>query len=155
MINGNRETANGKRENNFTLSSPPSLRHSMFDISHFLTHFVTTSDLPIVYCLLVYSVLKLFTGFATAALKAWKLMVITAINMASNPDMAKIHQLISVLYAKSASHLCIKYQATGAAIKNDINTSFKNSFDNRLMMFDTEAPITLRMPISRVRCMVL
>jgi hypothetical protein len=53
--------------------------------------------LPIVYCTLVYSVLKLFTGFATAALNACKLMVITAINTASTPAMAKIHQLIFVL----------------------------------------------------------
>ena len=39
-----------------------------------------------------YSVLKLFTGLATAALMAWKLMVAKAINTATTPEPAKIHQ---------------------------------------------------------------
>ena len=41
-----------------------------------------------------YSALKLFTGFANAALNAWKLTVINAIRTAITPASAKIHQLI-------------------------------------------------------------
>ncbi len=41
-----------------------------------------------------YSLLKLFTGFATAALSAWKLTVSNAIKMAVKPASANTHQLI-------------------------------------------------------------
>jgi hypothetical protein len=37
---------------------------------------------------------RLFTGFANAALTAWKLMVINAIIMAASPPAANNHQLI-------------------------------------------------------------
>ena len=48
-----------------------------------------------------YSVLKLFTGFATAAFIAWKLIVANAINTASIPAAINIHALILMRYAKS------------------------------------------------------
>ena len=64
---------------------------------------------------LLHSVLKLFTGFAMAALIAWKLIVINAITKA-----------IIVVITKTASHiysiskilqpLFITYHATGDAI---------------------------------------
>lgn len=44
-----------------------------------------------------YSVLKLFTGFATAAFIAWKLTVSNAISKADKPVTMNIHQLIFVL----------------------------------------------------------
>ena len=44
-----------------------------------------------------HSVLKLFTGFAMAALIAWKLIVIIAIIIAIQPASTNIHQLISTL----------------------------------------------------------
>ena len=44
---------------------------------------------------LYYSVLKLFTGFAIAALIAWKLTVINAIKITNNPAAANNHQLIA------------------------------------------------------------
>ena len=44
-----------------------------------------------------YSVLKLFTGFATAAFIAWKLTVINAIPNVINMPKPKIHQLNDVL----------------------------------------------------------
>ena len=44
-----------------------------------------------------YSVLKLFTGFETAALIAWKLTVAKAINIDASPPVIKIHPLISIL----------------------------------------------------------
>jgi len=44
-----------------------------------------------------YSYLKLFTGFATAALIAWKLTVTNAIIRAITPDSAKTHKLKFIL----------------------------------------------------------
>ena len=44
-----------------------------------------------------YSVLKLFTGFAIAALIAWKLTVSNAINNARSPATRKTVQLILIL----------------------------------------------------------
>ena len=46
----------------------------------------------------LYSVLKLFTGLANAALILWKLMVSNAMMMAANPEIKKIHQLIVIRY---------------------------------------------------------
>ena len=46
-----------------------------------------------------YSVRKLFTGFASAALIDWKLIVIKAVNMANMHANKNIHQLISILYS--------------------------------------------------------
>ncbi len=46
-----------------------------------------------------YSVLKLFTGFATAAFIAWKLTVANAIKIASTPAAINIHQEISTRYS--------------------------------------------------------
>jgi hypothetical protein len=54
--------------------------------------------------LILHSVLKLFTGFAMAALMDWKLTVINAINIADAPAITNTHQLKLVLYAKSCSH---------------------------------------------------
>ena len=44
-----------------------------------------------------HSVLKLLTGFAIAALTAWKLMVITAINRAMIPANPNIHHAMLIL----------------------------------------------------------
>ena len=98
-----------------------------------------------------HSVLKLLTGFALAAFIAWKLIVAKAITTASNPAAKNIHQLILIRYAKSFNQLCIMYDATGVAITRDIKTSFTKSFESINTMFDTDAPSTLRMPISFVR----
>ena len=46
-----------------------------------------------------HSVLKLFTGFAIAALIAWKLIVIEAIATAAIPAITNIHHDIVTLYA--------------------------------------------------------
>ena len=43
-----------------------------------------------------YSVLKLFTGFATAALMDWKLIVINAINNANNPAITNTQPFIEM-----------------------------------------------------------
>jgi len=44
-----------------------------------------------------YSVLKLFTGFATAAFIAWKLIVAIAIATATKADKTNTHQFILIL----------------------------------------------------------
>src|ERR1019366_6438396 len=102
-----------------------------------------------------HSVLKLFTGLATAAFIAWKLIVTKAIIIAAIPANTNIHHARLVRYAKSFNHLFIKIHATGEAIMNATSTSFKKSIDKRLMMSGTLAPKTFRTPISLVRCMVL
>ncbi len=45
----------------------------------------------------IYSVLKLFTGFAMAAFIAWKLTVNSAMRIAINAANAKIHQSMLTL----------------------------------------------------------
>src|ERR1051325_5655417 len=93
-----------------------------------------TYDLPLTTC---HSVLNDFTGFAIAALIAWKLIVENAINTATNPANPNIHHTILVRYAKSCNHLFIPNHATGTAMINAINTSFINSIDNRFTMLVT------------------
>lgn len=74
-----------------------------------------------------YSLRKLFTGLTTTALMALKLTVNKAIEMAIMPDNAKIHHCISVLKAKSASHLFITNQAEGEAINIASTTNRKTT----------------------------
>src|ERR1700694_2098683 len=99
-----------------------------------------------------HSVLKLFTGFAIAAFIAWKLTVSKAINKAPIPATPKTHQLMVIRYAKLCNHLFITHQATGNAMHDAMNTSFKNSFESICVTCVTLAPSTLRIPISFVRC---
>src|ERR1700751_5260528 len=66
------------------------------------------------------------------------------------PLNANIHQLNVVRYAKSSSHLFIAHQARGAAMTNANNTSVINSFESSATIWVTEAPTTLRTPISFV-----
>src|SRR4026208_2542349 len=58
-------------------------------------------------------------------------------------------------YAKSCNQLYMIHQVTGMANANAISTSNKNCFDKMYNTCPTEAPITLRMPISLVRCKIL
>ena len=102
-----------------------------------------------------HSVLKLFTGFASAALIAWKLTVNTAIASAIAVVITKTCQPIFVRYAKSCNHLFIANQATGDAIRIAMATNFKNSFDNNETMLPTLAPNTFLTPISLIRCSAL
>ena len=52
----------------------------------------------------------------------------------------------------SAASYASKNQDTGMAIKNEMNTSVTKSFDNNFQRLNTDAPNTLRTPISLVRC---
>ena len=99
-----------------------------------------------------YSVLKLFTGFAIAALIAWKLIVATAIITASKPVAINIHALILVRYAKSLSQLFVAYHAMGEARINAITTSLIKSFESNNTRLETDAPNTFLTPISLNRC---
>jgi len=51
-------------------------------------------SLLIIHYSFFHSVRSDFTGFATAALTAWKLTVVNAIKIASNPAITNIHQEI-------------------------------------------------------------
>src|SRR6188474_2067770 len=97
-----------------------------------------------------HSVLKDFTGLAIAAFIAWKLTVNNAISKVHRPAIRNTVQLILILYAKSSSHLFIHHHAIGKAMKAATNVSFKKSFDNKVTTFGTEAPKTLRTPISLI-----
>src|SRR4030095_1337066 len=87
-----------------------------------------------------YSVRKLFTGFMTAALIAWKLIVTSAIKTASDIAVTKTHHPILTRYTKSNSHWCITHHATGRAMSAAINTSLMKSPDNMLTIPVTDAP---------------
>src|SRR5687768_18608943 len=98
-----------------------------------------------------YSLLKLFTGLAIAALIAWKLTVIKATSKAAKPAIKNIHQLILILYAKPCSQLCITHHAIGKATILASITSFIKSLDTSISILDIEAPNTFLTPISFVR----
>ena len=100
--------------------------------------------------ILLYSVRKLLTGFEIAALIAWKLTVNNATTKVLRPAMMNTVQLIFILYAKSSSHLFIHHHAIGKAMTAAMSVSFKKSFDNNITTFGTEAPKTLRTPISLI-----
>src|SRR5690606_23536516 len=99
-----------------------------------------------------YSDRRLFTGFCTAALIACELTVSNAMTNAITLATPKIHHSKSTWYAKSCNHLSVKYQAMGIATATAISTSFKKSLDKSAVIPGTEAPMTLRIPISLVRC---
>src|SRR4051812_8635362 len=104
-----------------------------------------------VYCQ-PYSVLRFFTGFAFAALTAWKLIVTKAISSAIIAAITNIHQPILILYVKSSSHLRIAYQARGVATAMAIVTRIMKSLDNNPTISGMLAPSTFLIPISLVLC---
>ena len=72
--------------------------------------------------ILNYSLLRLFTGFASAALMAWKLTVSNVTNKVAATASAKIHQVSVVRYSYWFNQLVRKYQASGIAMKQAIST---------------------------------
>src|SRR4051812_4812949 len=80
------------------------------------------------------------------------LMVKKAIKKAVIHADRIIHIENGALYAKPSSQSLIKYQATGDAIKKEITTNIRKSFDSSVTIPALLAPNTLRMPISLVRC---
>lgn len=98
-----------------------------------------------------YSERNDLTGFIKAARMLWKLTVSRAIPVASAPARANIHQAISILYGKSASHFSMTYQAAGEAITKAMSTNRTKSAENKLTMLTVVAPNTFRMPTSLVR----
>ena len=99
-----------------------------------------------------YSLRKESTGLATAARMDWKLMVNQAISRAMPPAIKKVLAPNEIRYSKSASHSFIRKYATGIATSRAINTSFVKSLEKLTTRLLTDAPITLRIPISLVRC---
>ncbi len=96
----------------------------------------------------IHSVLKFFVGFATAALIAWKLTVIIAIIIASNPATIKIQGLMFILYSNFCNQSCMIHHAAGNDTKQASPTNCKKSFDNNVAIPAILAPNTFRIPIS-------
>src|SRR4051812_9426687 len=82
--------------------------------------------------LISHSVLKLFTGFAVAALNVLTHSIKSAIKNIITPPAKNIHQLKLVLYAKFCSHVFAPYHAIGIAMMNATAISFKKSFDSNI-----------------------
>ena len=78
-----------------------------------------------------------------------------AIKIIPAPVTAKTHQLSEVRYTKSCNQLFIAHQASGNAIRKATNTKAMKSFDNNVTNCVTDAPNTLRTPISLVRVLVI
>src|ERR1700730_8761205 len=94
-------------------------------------------------------------GLTNAALIAWKLTVSNVISRTDNAARINTPTPISTLYANPCSHWCMDHQDMGKAIPMDINTSFRKSADSIAVILFTEAPMTLRIPISFcLRCAV-
>ena len=100
----------------------------------------------------LYSVLKLFTGFANAAFTAWKLIVNNAIPNATTPASTNTHHSILILYTKSCNHVLAAYHASGLATTIAIIISSRKSLDNNEIMLGIFAPNIFLIPISFVRC---
>src|SRR6266545_3074937 len=96
------------------------------------------SNLIYSFFIKLYSVLKLFTGFAIAAFIAWKLTVIKATAIAKIPVAANTPHSTLIRYANDCSQLFIKYHATGDAINNAIAISFRKSLDKSVTILLTE-----------------
>src|SRR3569833_32550 len=105
-------------------------------------------------CLLstAYSLLKLLTGLANAAFMAWKLIVTKAIIIADKADTTNTPAPMLTRYSYFSSQFTIKYNASGDAITQLISTSTTKSRDNNIHTWAIDAPSTLRIPTSLVRC---
>src|SRR5690349_10719426 len=100
-----------------------------------------------------YSVLKLSTGFTLAALTAWKLTVTNPNNSTDRPAIKNIHGEITIRFPKSCSQALAAHQATGEAAKIAITISTTKSLATSEAICKVDAPNTLRIPISLVRCL--
>ena len=67
------------------------------------------------------------------------------------PAKMNVRDFNSILYAKFCSHAFIAYQDNGQAIMLASKTHFVKSLVSSNKTLDTEAPKTLRIPISFVR----
>jgi len=100
-----------------------------------------------------HSYLSDSTGFLVAAFQLCQLTVNKAIARVNNPVRTNTHQLNSVLYAKFSSQRCITNQADGIAIKKAMAIHLTISLFSIIVISAAFAPLTLRIPISLVRCL--
>jgi hypothetical protein len=112
------------------------------------------------FCLFIlwdvfYSYRNASTGFFVDARQLIQLTVRSVIPRVSNPARVKIHQLSSVLTAKSSNHLCMAYQAIGQAITKETATHFIKSLLSKTRISEILAPLILRIPISLVCCLTI
>src|SRR6185437_16642097 len=68
------------------------------------------------------------------------------------PADKNIHQERSLRYSKFSSQPCMKYQDVGTAKHSEMRIRLTKSFDSICHTLSTDAPSTLRTPISLVLC---
>src|SRR5882762_910749 len=79
-------------------------------------------------------------------------MVKNAINNDIPPATTKTVQSIGMRYAKSCNQFCIPKYEAGTAMTNAMTINFKKSFESKMTISSTDAPMTFRIPISFIRC---
>jgi hypothetical protein len=98
----------------------------------------------------LYSDRREFEGFTNAALSdRYPTVNIAMKRVAANP-IRKVSGPIVILYANPSRNLFITYHDRGAARKNPIRISRRYSFEKSNTILSTDAPSTLRTPISFV-----
>src|SRR4030095_1132489 len=102
-----------------------------------------------------YSVLNDLTGLATAAVVVLIITVAKAIKNITQNKIINNLKLTPSLNANTLTTELLNIYPNGMQIAPDIIISFRNPTDNSFTIVDTEAPITLRMPISFKRFSVL
>lgn len=103
----------------------------------------------------IYSVLNLLIGFATAAEAVLITTVANAIKNITQNKITNNLKLTPSLNANTLTTVSLTKYPNGMHIAPDIIINFKNPIDSSFTIVDTEAPITLRMPISFKRFSVL
>ena len=73
----------------------------------------------------VHSVLKLVAGFTRAAFAEWNIAVADAVITITKAETINGNTDKPVLYGNKCNQLYMKYQATGNAMKTEINASHK------------------------------
>ncbi len=99
---------------------------------------------------IIYSCLNAFVGFAVAALKDRKLIDSHATINTNAPAIKNRIGLITACNVKFCCHLCIKYHVIGVATMSATTINRTNSRAIKMTTLATDAPNTLRTPISFV-----
>ncbi len=102
-----------------------------------------------------YSYRKELTGFARAALYAWKPVVNSATTNAIIEAIRKMCNPSFVLKAKFCNQLFIKYQASGQETIEEMINNKLISFVSNPTTWPIDDPITFLIPISLVLCSVV
>src|SRR5690349_12705886 len=102
-----------------------------------------------------YSDLSTRAGLMLAPFKICKLTVPSAISVKMTTGTTSRSQPRLIRNAKPPSHSLMPYHVNGRPITLAMSTSLRNCHDSSDMMLPTDAPSTLRMPISFSFCDVV